>query len=172
MFSITSIFRKSNLPYINMAINIMLVGAVLYLCVTRNKKRSIVEGFDNNTIDFEALDNLAKIADTLNKGEAFEFPGDLTVKGELKTDGKLTSNADIQLNKSKLIFKDVVADLEDDGRLPKPPENQSYVGLQTAAFNHHGGEGWSKKFPLVGFRGSKDHGHAWRIYGDGYTGAI
>lgn len=167
------LFHESNLPYINITINILLVFVVLYLCVvTRNKKRSVVEGFDGNTIDFEALDNLAKIADKLNKGEAFEFPGDLTVKGEFKTEGKMTSSADIQMNKSKLIFKDVVEDLEEDGRLPKPPDNQSYVGLQTAAFNRHGDVGWFKTFPLVGFRGSKDQGQGWFIFRDGYTGAF
>jgi hypothetical protein len=67
----------------------------------RKFKRSVVEGFEGNTIDFEALDNLATIAGKLNKGEDFEFPGSLTVKGKLTVEDDINANKSLHFNKSK-----------------------------------------------------------------------
>jgi hypothetical protein len=83
-------FAQKNIATINF---VLISLVIVYLALKTNK---LVEGFDNNTIDFESLHNLSAIATKLNSGKAFEFPGDLTIAG------KLTVNSDISLRNTSV----------------------------------------------------------------------
>lgn len=84
-------FLKTNLSLIN---TVLILGFIGYSLL---KKRTLLEGFEGNVVDFEALDNLAKIAQKLNSGDDFEFPGSLTLKGELTIGNAILKESHVAL---------------------------------------------------------------------------
>jgi len=74
-------------------INFVLISS--FLLYTILKKNKIIEGFENDTIDFESLYNIGEIAKKLNAGGNFEFPGNLTVVGKLNVKEDITVNGSV-----------------------------------------------------------------------------
>jgi hypothetical protein len=93
-------FITDNLGWVNLVLNAVTILFVL-VYVIRSRRRSVIEGFEGNTIDFEALDSLATIAKGLNAGGAFKFPGDFTVAGKLTVEKDINANESLHFHKSK-----------------------------------------------------------------------
>lgn len=67
--------------------NLCLVNFVLiasFLLYTILKKNKLIEGFDNNVIDFEALHNLAEVAKKLNEDDSFTWPANVNIPANAK----------------------------------------------------------------------------------------
>jgi len=118
-------------------INLLLIGAVIVYLVLQ--KYAIIEGFDAQTIDFSALDNIANVCKGLNSTGKHIFPGDLEIKGkliisggvegDLKVTGDIESGGNIVIKKALHITGENNTGQKDPGEHGVYTKDRGYIKM-------------------------------------------